>query len=143
MLRSVGRHPLRTACTWQMMKDEHVVRTNITYNHITSHTSHHTTDTTSTRTAQHTSPQHPLSSPLPVSFPSPHKHTHTRKHHKLSLSLPVTMTVTNDHSFSQLSVHRAGICPEGQTQCMGPFPVWRKKLRNQYVWVYLRGPRAT
>ena len=32
LLRSVGRHPLRTACTWQMMKNEHVVKTNSAIN---------------------------------------------------------------------------------------------------------------
>ena len=83
---------------------------------------HTITDTTSTRTAQHSTAQHSTaqhttsSPPLPLPFPSPHTHTLTHAN-IMNFLFPFSMAMTNDHSLSQLSVHRARICPERHSAC--------------------------
>ena len=103
--------------------------------HLTHQTHHtHITPQTQRPHVQHSIAQHTTTPPPP--FRSPHTLTHANIIN--SLSFPSEWqwpTITR--------WVRAGICPEGQAQCMDPFPVWRKKLRNKFVWVFLRRSRAT
>ena len=100
-----------------------------THEHMHTRTHTHITPLTQRSHAKHNTPHHNTPTPpLPLLL-----HTNTLTHANIINSLfPFSMTTTNDLSLSQLSAHRARICPVGHMAwALAPSLFGEKKVETQ------------